>query len=58
MENNNSPKPVFDTDKQSTYFLTTLPSHTRDQVKAFVTSTLKDVIVFCEVDNNQASEVV
>jgi ATP-dependent DNA helicase RecG len=58
MENNNSPKPIFDTDGQSTYFLTTLPANINDQDKPLIISTLKDVITFCKVDSDQVSDQV
>jgi ATP-dependent DNA helicase RecG len=40
MKNNNSSKPIFDTDKHSTYFLTTLPAFISDQVSAVVNATV------------------
>jgi ATP-dependent DNA helicase RecG len=66
MEDNDSPDPIFDTDRQSTYFLTTLPANTgildSDQVgnqdKAFIISTIKDVATLCEVANDQVSDQV
>ena len=62
MGNNNSPSPVFDTDKHSTYFLTTLPAYKSDQAntldKALIINTLRDVVEFCEIESDQVSDQV
>lgn len=62
MEKNNSPVPVFDTDKHSTYFLTTLPAFISDQVgggdKALTITTLKDIVEFCKIESDQVSDQV
>jgi ATP-dependent DNA helicase RecG len=59
MENNNSPKPVFDTDMQSTYFLTVLPvsrsNQVSNQVKVRAFNTIEDIVLFCKEDGTQAS---
>lgn len=55
MNNNGSPKPRFETDKEKTYFLTTLPIHTKAktkvqveaQVEAQVSETELKIIQFC-----------
>lgn len=57
---------IFDTDRQSTYFLTTLPANTGvqdsdqvgDQDKAFIINTIKDIVALCEVANDQVSDQV
>jgi len=58
MENNNSPKPVFDTDKQSAYFLTVLSANRSNQVgnqvKVHAFNTIEDIVLFCKEDGNQA----
>lgn len=46
MENNGSPKPVFETDQQSTYFLATLPAH-----PASVSAAVNNLVV--REDNGQ-----
>ena len=60
MENNNSPKPIFDTDKQSTYFLTTLPAfigdQDSDQDKRLTITTLEDVVEFCKIESDRVSD--
>lgn len=62
MEDNNSPKPIFDTDEQSTYFLTTLPANlgnqVSNQVKRHVFNTLEDIVIFCKEDGNEVSNEV
>lgn len=59
MENNNSPKPIFETDKQSTYFLTVLPASRGNQAsnqdKVHTFRTIEDVVLFCKEDSNQVS---
>lgn len=61
MENNNSPKPIFDTDGQSTYFLATLPASCSNQVsnrvKEHTFSVIEDVVLFCKEDSNQADNL-
>ncbi|AHW61676.1 ATP-binding protein [Draconibacterium orientale] len=44
MENNNSPSPGFDTDKHSTYFLTTLPAFISDQVSDQVSDQISAIV--------------
>ena len=56
MENNNSPKPIFDTDKQSTYFLTTLPAFIGDQDKRLTINILEDVVEFCKIESDRVSD--
>jgi len=62
MENNNSPSPGFDTDKHSTYFLTTLPAFISDQAsdgdKAHSINTLRDVIELCDQVSDQVSDQI
>lgn len=63
MRNNGSPKPVFDTDEQCTYFLTTLPSLRSNQVsnqvgytnKSLTFSTIDDIIAYCNEAGNGVS---
>ncbi len=62
MEDNNSPNPVFDTNEQSAYFLTTLPANISDQVdnqdKSLVINTIGDIVALCELDSGQVSDQV
>ncbi len=71
MEDNGSPEPSFDTDDQSTYFLTTLPAHplaaanvgasvgatnqATNQAETSVFATLQDITDFINQANNQVS---
>ena len=72
MENNGSPKPVFETDEQSTHVLVTLPVHqlaltdkqTSDQVRTqggdqvndLVFKCLEDILVFTNQAGDQAGD--
>lgn len=66
MSANGNPRPVFETDEQSTYFLTVLPANVSDQVTNQVSdqvnivifNTVKDIIAFCEGDSDQVSDGV
>lgn len=69
MEENGSPKPIIETDDQSTYVLVTLPVHplsleianqisdgASDQVNASVYNTLEDIIAFANQVSDGASD--
>jgi ATP-dependent DNA helicase RecG len=64
MKVNGSPKPVFETDEESTYFLTILPANNQattqanDQDKELVFNTLHDILVYCAQDSDQVSDQV
>jgi len=65
MKNNGSPEPIFETDKQSTYFLTVLPNRTNqksdqvsDQVKVEPFNTLSDFISFLDKSGDQVSNQI
>ncbi|MBN2745228.1 MAG: hypothetical protein JXR34_00740, partial [Bacteroidales bacterium] len=63
MRDNGSSDPIFDTDEQSTYFLTTLPAlggnQVSDQVSiadnSLVFNTIDDVIAYCNEAGNRVS---
>lgn len=62
MRNNRSPNPIFDTDEQCTYFLTTLPALVSNQVSftdnSLVFNSIDDVIAYCnEAGNGLSNEV-
>lgn len=63
MRNNGSPEPVFETDDQSTYFLTVLPVVNReksdqvsDQANLLINSDLSKIIAFFNQENDQVSD--
>ena len=66
MANNGSPKPIFETNKQSTHVLVTLSAHepepnngqVDDQDNALVLSTIEDLVAFCDQVNDQVSDQV
>lgn len=60
MEANGSPKPIFETDADSTYFLTILPAHTRagigahNEALSLTFNNLDEIIAFGNGDSNEA----
>ncbi len=66
MANNGSPKPIFETNKQSTHVLVTLSAHepepnngqVDDQDNTLVLSNIEDLVAFCDQVNDQVSDQV